>query len=381
MYEEKQRKKDKKKFEKQFGHWNPHAPHKPERYSNLKAYKASGGYAQKKHDFKDFLRQAALKHQASSNSAHSSRPGSSDSAEHRHQPSMAKMSFAPPSSYNPANASPSDDDEHSGEDAYACRIHVPQPAQAQPPPPPPPPSSTTYGEGAPPPPPPPVHRSATISAPPVRYAHATISAPPVRYEQPDVAMEDADQAEPEERPAKRPKLSAAEAIMAKMGYKKGQGLGKNSDGVITHLEVKMRKAAQGSSIFDEDGSKVKSQQVWDVRGGLRNQKDEPGKFGEESPVVVTWGCVDGIDWDENSQRDDGGIRQVMGEVFSAKFGPVQQVHLDESNKDGAVYIKFESVMSALNAVNRFDEGYEFRDRKIRARYYDERKFQAGVWEH
>lgn len=194
-------------------------------------------------------------------------------------------------------------------------------------------------------------------------------------------MGDADEPAFEERPAKRPKISKAEAMMAKMGYVKGQGLGKNNDGVVTHLEVKMRKAPQGASTLDDEGNKVKSQQVWDVRGGLRNQKDDPGKFGPESTVVVAWGCVDGIDWDENAQRDDGGIRQDMGEVFSAKFGPVQQVQLDENNKDGVVYIKFESIMSALNAVNRFDEGFEFRGRKIRAQYYDERKWHASVWEH
>ena len=156
-------------------------------------------------------------------------------------------------------------------------------------------------------------------------------------------------------------------MMAKMGYVKGQGLGKNNDGVTTHLEVKIRKPAPGgqSSIFDDgEGNKVKSAQVWDVRGGER-KKDEPGKFGEESCVVVTWGCVEGVDWRENAERDDGGIRQDMGEVFSTKvcvpnsprletklttrqFGPVERLQVDESNADGVVYIHFKSVLSALN---------------------------------
>lgn len=122
----------------------------------------------------------------------------------------------------------------------------------------------------------------------------------------------------DERPAKRPKISKAEAMMAKMGYKKGQGLGKNNDGVITHLEVKKRRVAPGESTLDDEPGKVKSQMVWDVSGGLRTQKDEPGKFGEESSVVVTWGCVDGVDWDANADRNDGGVRQEMGEAFSTK---------------------------------------------------------------
>ncbi|KAF7447657.1 G-patch DNA repair protein [Pyrenophora tritici-repentis] len=224
---------------------------------------------------------------------------------------------------------------------------------------------------------------ATISAPPVLYAGATISGPPVHYERPALQMQGGG-AEPmeDERPAKRVKtLSKAEKMMEKMGYKKGQGLGKNNDGVIQHLEVKMRKAPQGGTIFDDDNGKVKAQQVWDVRGGERAQKDEPGKFGEESSVVVAWGCVDGVDWTANADRNDGGIRQEMGEAFGNKFGPVTKVQLDESSKDGAVYIQFSSVLSALNAVNRFDEGWEFRGRKIRAKYYDERKFLAGVYDH
>ncbi len=59
QYEEAQRKKQMKKFQKQFGYWNPTAPHKPERWSNLKAYRASGGYRRKQEGFNDFLRSAA----------------------------------------------------------------------------------------------------------------------------------------------------------------------------------------------------------------------------------------------------------------------------------------------------------------------------------
>lgn len=172
-------------------------------------------------------------------------------------------------------------------------------------------------------------------------------------------------------------------MMAKMGYVKGQGLGKNNDGVTSHLEVKIRKPAPGGQariLDDGEGKKGKSAQIWDVRGGER-KKDEPGRFGEESPVVVAWGCVDGVDWRENAERDDGGIRQDMGDVFSNKFGPVERLHVDESSAEGVVYIHFKSVMSALNAVNRFDEGFQYRGRNIRARYYDERKFHADIFEH
>lgn len=320
QYDERQRKKEQKKFQKQHGYWNPTAPLKPERYSNLKAYRASGGYARKKQDFDAFLQQAAKKKsREASEASNSSRPASS-SSDQIPAPAMKKPSFAPPASYDPATASPPADMQ-AEEDPYARRIRLSQQQHAPPPPPPsqsasaPPPPliSATPGTSASA-----VYQGVTISGPPVRYANATISAPPVRYEHPDVPMGDADEPAYDERPAKRPKISKAEAMMAKMGYVKGQGLGKNNDGVVTHLEVKKRKEQQKGSTFDEDGGKVKSQQVWDVRGGMRTQQDEPGKFGEESTVVVAWGCIDGIDWDENAQRNDGGIRQDLGEVLGAK---------------------------------------------------------------
>ncbi|CBX92225.1 hypothetical protein IAQ61_000406 [Plenodomus lingam] len=371
LYEERQKKKEQKKFNKMFGHWNPQAPHRPERFSNLRAYRASGGYQRKKEGFKAFLRSAADQ----------SRPcGAGETDEEPKASEMkAKLSFAPPASYNePANKSPQE----------PPRAFPPPPSVAEEYPPPPPPLPSAAEECPPPPPPPAaptsasIFQNATISAAPVRYANATISAPPVHYEPNDVQMHDVDNEHTDqERPAKRPKISKAEAMMAKMGYKKGQGLGKNSDGVITHLEVKKRKAHPGASSLDDEGGKIKSQQVWDVSGGMRTHKDEPGKFGEESSVVVAWGCIDGVDWDANAERNDGGIRQDMGEAFSNKFGPVEHIRLDEKSKDGAVYIHFKSVLSALNAVNRFDEGFEFRNRKIRAQYYDERKFHAGIFDH
>ncbi|KAF1834970.1 hypothetical protein BDW02DRAFT_568505 [Decorospora gaudefroyi] len=381
-YDNKQKKKEKKRFTKLFGHWNPQAPHKPDRYSNLRAYRASGSYKLKKQAFNAFLRGAAARHKSSEQSDVSadSRPISASSSK---APTFAaKPSFAPPASYDNSPAAPPS--VESGEDAYARRMRLSQ--QEPNTVPPPPPHEPPCASPPPPPPPPPPTTSApapsTVSKPFDRYAHATISAPPVRFERPDVRMGDADNApEYQERPAKRAKTTKAEAMMAKMGYKKGEGLGKNSDGVVSHLEVKMRKAPQGGSAFDDEGGKVKSQQVWDVRGGMRAQKDEPGKFGEESSVVVTWGCVDGVDWEANANRNDGGIRQDMGDAFSSKFGPVAHVQLDENNKDGTVYIHFQSILSALNAVNRFDEGWEFRGRKIRAKYYDERKFHAGIYDY
>lgn len=41
----------------------------------------------------------------------------------------------------------------------------------------------------------------------------------------------------------------------------------------------------------------------------------------------------------------------------------------------------DELSNAAQAVNRFHEGYQFRGRNIRARYYDEAKFEASVFDH
>lgn len=205
---------------------------------------------------------------------------------------------------------------------------------AAPPPPPPSMEPVETQEVVPPPPPPAKPYNPTISAPPVKYSHI-ISAPPVRYERPPPDEEDVDAGE--ERPSKKqktgkkkaepPKPTKAQLMMEKMGYKKGQGLGKNNDGVTTHLEVKIRKdqgPRQPRDDFDEDGVKViKSQQVFDITGGLRAQETKDyGPFGEPSNVIVAYGVVDGVNFETDADRDDGGIRQEIGDAFKSRVNCV-----------------------------------------------------------
>lgn len=348
--QQREKKKQEKKFAKQFGWWKGEAPYKADRPSNLRAYRASGAYRYKLDSFADFVHaQASPVRSRQPSSEVSPDIVSASSATPDPVPAVAKPYFAPPASYDQDRMLGAQDEQ----DPYARRMRLSQPsaADAQPPPPsaapaiapyaavpPPPPPPTETPASNPPPPPqapapynptisaPPVRYNPTISAPPVRYEHATISAPPVRYDVPDQTEES-----PRERPAKRAKLSKAEVMMAKMGYKKGEGLGKNSDGITTHLEVKARKAdkkvADVSDEYDENGKVIKSQQVFDIMGGHTIKQKEPDKFGQESKVIVAWGCVDGIDSSTDADRDDGGVRQEMGQTFDDKVG----IHLSTAD--------------------------------------------------
>lgn len=46
-----------------------------------------------------------------------------------------------------------------------------------------------------------------------------------------------------------------------------------------------------------------------------------------------------------------------------------------------VYIAFKDPLCALNAVNRFHEGYEVRGNTIKAHFYDELKFGNLEYDH
>ncbi|KAF2642261.1 hypothetical protein P280DRAFT_380536, partial [Massarina eburnea CBS 473.64] len=333
--EQREKKKQEKKFAKMYGAWKGDAPYRPDKWTNLRAYEMSGAYEQKKDSFAQFLATHSRPRQDSSDSSkpeHLSASSSDDLSGDTPPPEPQSRPFAAP---------------------FAAV--------------PPPPASATYNP--------------TISAPPVRYSH-TISAPPVRYD----TNKQVNDVVRNERPAKRLKMNKGAAMMAKMGYVEGQGLGKDSDGITTHLEVKARnKKNPKVTDFDDDdndnGKSIKAQQVFDITGGHTNRSKEPGRFGEESKVVVAWGCVDGIDWAANADRGDGGIRQEMGQVFDEKFGTIERIHVNESSDQQTVYIKFVSELSALNAVNRFHEGYTFRGHSIRALYYPEEKFDTSIYDH
>ncbi|KAF2653379.1 hypothetical protein K491DRAFT_694775 [Lophiostoma macrostomum CBS 122681] len=435
--EETRRKKDEKKFRKMFGDWRPGDTYKLRIPTKVSAYRASGSFMDKLDDFTDFL-EASLRMSAQKENTEGYNDQQDMSKSNSGSPFVTNPMFAPPVMDKPipAPASPSPpavsmimDSEpseslpldsltrptpdapapppptapvaQSAEEAFRSRLALAKKLAAQipnhsPPPPPPPPAPTVellQPESAVPPPPEPAPYNPTIAAPPVRY-NATISAAPVHYAQPSAPPDAPREAEDDdERPAKKqrtkapPKMSKAALMMAKMGYVKGQGLGKNSDGVTTHLEVKARKDTGGRQIpmnddFESDGRTIKAQQVFDITGGHRATAKDHGPFGEPSRVIVAWGCVEGVDLASDAERDDGGIRQEMGDAFNEKFGDVERIHVNLSSTPVPVYIQFKNEMCALNAVNRFsEERVKFQGRTIRAVFYDEVKFNNFDYDH
>jgi len=291
------------------------------------------------------------------------------------------MSFAPPTEFTEAPPPPPDDEEYvppaasnvpddaSGEDAFARRMRMSGMQDLSPPPPP---------EEPPKPP------TAQISRGPVRYSlpEADPDLPSNEAELQKMEVDEEDQAE--EPKSRRPgQAKFAERLMAKYGWSKGQGLGKEGTGVTSALYAKADKRKKKSDA--EGGGYVQPTQIGRILGGTKSKlgkEVEEGKFGSMSEVIRLEGMLHGMDIQAEMMREDGNIMQEIGEECGDKYGNVERVyiHSNTDNERGPlVLVHFTSQLSALRAVNAL-EGRVFNGNEINARYWDKERFDKGEYE-
>lgn len=435
-YYNRQAQKQFRKINKQFGKWDPESLYKPTHPTNLENYRKRRTYLRKLDDFVGLISRAQREKRLG-DARNSSNPSSREATPE--SPSNTSVNTGPKSnrekSLTPHTSLPASENVETRNipdtqqllAASTASFPPPPPplgaSAAVPPPPPPPPPPTGAPAPVPPPPPPPPRRepyNPTISGPPVSYIskpapqgnsshviegppvlypqpprqdHSSnvVEGPPVHYPQPtnvsDRKRKTDGNSSAQQQKRKKGALGweatpAVKRMLAKMGYQEGQGLGKNNDGMVDVLQTKSRQSRPQD--YDEDDNsgsmRIKPQPIYDIVGGTLRKPKEPEKFGEPSKVIVAWGCIDGIDWEADADRYDGGIRQEMGQTFDEKFGRIERVVVSQTGNGQPIYIKFASELSALNAVNRFTEGYQFRGRNIRALFYDQTKFENSQFD-
>lgn len=304
--------------------------------------------------------------------------------------SPPSMSFAPPAQFeSPSNlVKPDDDsDEHeyvppppamlpddlTGDDAFARRMRMSGlqnvPAPPSPPPPPPPDMpKPTIGQ---------------IARAPVRY-NLPLPDPELPSNEAELQEMEVDNP-PEEAPKSlRPgQAKFAERLMAKYGWSKGQGLGKEQTGVTTALYAKVEKRKKKSDA--EGGGFATPAPIGRILGGKQSEAGkaaEEGRFGAMSEVVRLQGMLKGMDLQAEMFSDQGGLMQEIGEECSEKYGNVERVyiHSDTDDENGAlVFVRFTSQLSALRAVNAL-EGRVFNGNEIKARFWQREKFEKGQYE-
>lgn len=202
-----------------------------------------------------------------------------------------------------------------GDDAYARRLQM---SGIQPP----------VETGRPPPQPmntiqPP---SATISRAPVRY---TLPPPPEDIPASEAELEEVfakekpageeeEQGEGGQRSLRPGQKGFAERLLSKYGWTKGSGLGATGSGIVNPLQVKVEK--QKKRPDSEGGGFATPAGRGKIVGGAR-KKEEEGKFGAMSEVIVLKGMLNGMDLDAELEGDqDGGLMQEIGEECSEKVG-------------------------------------------------------------
>ncbi|KAJ4302390.1 hypothetical protein N0V88_002534 [Collariella sp. IMI 366227] len=144
----------------------------------------------------------------------------------------------------------------------------------------------------------------------------------------------------------RPK-GFAQRLMAKYGWTKGTGLGAQSTGITTALRVQVEKR--------------------------RRKPDAEG--GGMSVVVVLDRMLD--DMPDVEAEVEAGLGQEIGEECGERYGRVERIVVDVEG--GRVFIRFVEGVSALRAVNAL-EGRIFNGNTITARFYDEEKFEDGIYD-
>ncbi|PRP78950.1 DNA-damage-repair/toleration protein [Planoprotostelium fungivorum] len=150
-------------------------------------------------------------------------------------------------------------------------------------------------------------------------------------------------------------------MMAKMGYKEGQGLGKTEDGITAPLIVKKTDGRTGVIVVGDAMKKI-SQKVQNNSVPLHL-----------SSVVVLTNMVGPGEVDNELERE-------TKEECTSKYGPVMQCIVHEDTRSGVanheavrIFVKFAHHDQAKRAIDDLN-GRTFGGRKVVAQLYDEQSF-------
>lgn len=220
----------------------------------------------------------------------------------------------------------------------------------------------------------------TISREPVRYDQSTpapqtdagtISREPVRYERqtqanpeddleeserhgglgssnapnPDDILEEEDEPLDDEPRSNRPgQKGFAKRLMAKYGWKEGQGLGADNSGITTILRHQTQKRKKKPDA--EGGGWVQSAAMGRIVGGKRQKLDGEENDEQKFSLVAKFeGIIDGLDLDYEIQEGD--LMQRLGERM-AEYGHVERLFIDRTKLGREpVFVKFTSALSAF----------------------------------
>lgn len=181
--------------------------------------------------------------------------------------------------------------------------------------------------------------------------------------------------------AETKKMSAAEKMMEKMGWKKGRGLGKDEQGMTTPLEV--RKDSVGatgkivnarpifhmpSSLPSGLGSGVNSMDT-NVPDQTSAPSGDPTRVLLLRNVVLAGQVDDSLEDDvaDECERFGAVVRVLIFEVIEENFAEDEAVR---------IFVEFVDEAAAARAATQLRDG-PFAKRVVKVTYYDVAKFETG----
>ncbi|KAI4847673.1 hypothetical protein E4T44_04383, partial [Aureobasidium sp. EXF-8845] len=250
--------------------------------------------------------------------------------------------------------------------------------QYHPPPPPhfvpPPPPAQPYQSA-----PSPVAAQPTPSQP-----SGTISREPVRYEAPVQAQNDTNniqdmqpphEFEPETRTSAPGQKGFAQRYMEKMGWKKGEGLGKEATGITTILRHEATKRKRKGDA--EGGGWAQPAAMGRIVGGKKTKSDIPIDEAKAFSLVARFeGMLKDVDVDRAIEEEN--LMQRIGEKLD-EYGRSERVFVDRTT--GRVFVKFTSALSAFNAIKASD-GTDFlgNGRVVQSTFFNADKFEESIYD-
>lgn len=169
--------------------------------------------------------------------------------------------------------------------------------------------------------------------------------------------------EDKEAPTPIKGMDLAQKMLEKMGWKKGQGLGKHKQGIRTALAVEKTNARSGRVVLPS------------LKSDTADQKDIQPPKNPPSRVIILTNVVGPGGVDES-------LDQEVGEECSESFGEVTNVLIFEvtdssypPDKAVRIFVEFADQDSAVKAVQHLNGRY-FDGRVVRADFFDQQKFDA-----